>query len=361
MEGLWRARSWISQRDTSQLRVLVIGPKKPYFFETACARVFSELGCTVIQVDNKPDRWWLGGRDWFQLSAPERAAQDLAASLEIYRLAKKFKPDLIFSCKSENIRSEIFTLLKREIGCRLAIWYVDNPFHANVSSYQALRAIQKADFYFIWSRYLIDPLISAGASKVYFLPFAYDPFSYPSDLELDAKEIPKWKSDVCFVGTWDIHREKALEPLAGKEFDLAIFGQGWKKFVRSDSPLQKHIRMDSIWLKDTTKAFKGSAIVLNFLRQHNWKGHNFRTMEAAGIGGGALLTPYTEDQAKVLFTENSELFCFEGESPKPEFISNLLENKENLRQVSAAGQRRIFKDHLLEYRIREILEIVRKN
>lgn len=358
MGCIWEKSRAIFERPFGKLKVLVIGPKKPHFFETACARVFSELGCTVRQIDNKPERWWLGNRDWYQLSQPERLAQDSLASFEAYQIAKQFKPDLIFLCKAENIRSEVYTLLKREIGCKVAVWYVDNPFHANVSSYQALRTIQKADFYFIWAKYLIDPLISAGARNVFFLPFAYDPVSYPHDLFLEPDDCNRWKSDICFVGTWDLDREKALEPLAGNKFDLAIYGQGWKKFLKPESSLKKHVRMDSIWLEDTTRAFKGAKLVLNLLRQHNWKGHNFRTMEAAGIGGGVLATPWTQDQAEILFKENSEILCFHGKAPTPNMISDWLANPEKLAAIAKSAQARVLREHLLKHRIREILDVV---
>lgn len=340
------------------MRILVVGPQLPYFFETACARGFADLGCEVLQVDNKPPRWWLGRRDWYQLSRAERTAQDFLASYEIYRKAKQWKPDVIFLCKAENIRAEAFTLLKRELGCRIAIWYVDNPFNANVSSYQALRSIQKADHYFIWAEYLIDPLISAGANSVHFLPFAYDPVSYPADLVIPASEAAHWQSDVCFVGTWDRDREAALAPLAGQKLDLAIYGQGWDSRLSSTSPLHTHVRSGAIWLGDTVKAFKGSKIVLNLLRRHNWHGHNFRTMEAAGIGGGVLATPWTEDQAHVLFEENKEILCFRGERPEPQWLAEQLQDPELLRSMSLAARKRVQREHLLEYRLKRILEII---
>ena len=340
------------------MKILVVGPRLPYFFESSCARGFADLGCEVLQIDNKPQRWWLGRRDWYRLSRPERTAQDILASYEIYRKAKEWRPDVIFLCKAENIRAEAFTLLKRKLGCQLVIWYVDNPFNANVSSFQALRAIQKADHYFIWAKYLIDPLISAGASRVHFLPFAYDPVAYPADIVIPDDEAARWKSDVCFVGTWDRDREAALAPLAGQGFDLAIFGQGWDTMLSSASPLRAHVRSGAIWLEDTVKAFKGAKIVLNLLRRHNWGGHNFRTMEAAGIAGGALATPWTRDQAEVLFEENKEILCFPDESPTPRWIAERLGRPDDLKILSAAARRRVLAEHLLEYRLEQIMETI---
>ena len=341
------------------MRFLVIGSVSVHSYETACARELRKQCCDVLQFDSKPNRWWLGNRSWWHLSRAERMAQDALASLELYHAAKKWRPDVIFMCKAENIRAEVFTLLKREIGCRIAIWYVDNPFHSQFSSFQALRAIQKSDFYFIWAKYLIDPLISAGASNVVFLPFGYDSDGYDPFVTNPDNLDDKWKSDVCFVGTWDPEREKRLAPLAARGFDLAIYGQGWQSHTSPSSPLRRHVRADSIWSQDVAKAFKGTQIVLNFLRRHNWKGHNLRTMEATGIGGGVLLTPWTSDQGEVLFEQNKELLCYEGEHPEPEFISQILVDQHLLRQISSKARHRVCREHLLKHRISQILETLR--
>ena len=338
------------------MKILVLGWTAPQSYETSCAIEFRKLGCEVLHIDDKPSQWWLGGRSWWRLSRAERMASDLLVSYNIYRTAKSWKPDVIFMCKAENIRSEVFTLLKKEIHCRLAIWYVDNPFNAQFSSYQALRDIQKSDFYFIWAKYLIDPLISAGAKNVHFLPFGYAADVYEK-YQIPVEEIePFWNSDVCFVGTWDPEREQSLLPLSNKDFDLAIYGQGWKSSLASSSPLLRHVRKDSIWLGDVVKALKGSKIALNFLKRHNWKGHNLRTMEVTGIGGGALLTPRTEDQSRHLFAENRDLICYDGANPSENQIKELLENNERLQCISASGKREAFHRHLLQHRIKYILD-----
>jgi spore maturation protein CgeB len=338
------------------MKILVIGCTKPHSYESACTREFQKLGCDVLQFDNKPERWWLGSRSWWRLSPAERIAQDTLVSFELYKTAKKWRPDVIFMCKAENIRAEIFTLLKRDVGCRLAIWYVDNPFNANVSSFQALRAIQKSDFYFIWAKYLIDPLMSAGASKVEFLPFGYDLEGYDRFFTFSDSSEHHWASDVCFVGTWDSEREKALTPLAGQDFDLAIYGQGWASKLGASSRLRRHVRADAIWSQDVVKAFKGAKIVLNFLRKHNWKGHNLRTMEATGIGGGALYTPWTMDQAELLFTEDVEVLCYSDNRVSPMEISRLLSSEQTLKEISEAARKRVIKEHLLSHRVRCILD-----
>ncbi len=340
------------------MKILVVGCTKPHAFETACRREFRKQGVEVVILGNKPRYWWNFGRSWWVLRPPERWLNDVLISLRLYRTVKRERPDWIFMAKAENLRAETFTLMKKHFGTKLAIWYVDNPFHANVSSYQALRHIQQSDIYFSWAKYLIDPLISAGAKRVEFLPFAFDPTTFP-DVEIPQDEAKHWQSDVCFVGTWDKEREKALLPLVGKRFDLAVYGQGWTRFLPRDSPLRQHVRADAIWLEDVVKAFKGAKIVLNLLRQHNWKGHNFRTMEAAGVGGGVLLTRYTEDQAKVLFREDREIFCYQDMAPSPNQVAELLARPDLLQNASSAARGCVFQDHLLEHRIKTIIETMK--
>lgn len=339
------------------MKILVIGPKLPYYFESACAQGFARLGCEVLQVDNKPPRWWLANANWFNLPCGLKIIQDVAASLEVYKAAKQWKPDVVFFCKAENIRAEVFTLLKNELKCKIVAWYVDNPFNASVSSFQSLRHIQKTDFCFIWAKYLVDTLISAGCGKAHFLPFAFVPELYNDNVILTPQEEKLFKCDVSFVGTWDLERERHLTTLVNKGFDLGIFGQRWTR-VRPDSPLKPFIRSDAIWMTDVIKIFKASRLNLNFLRRHNWKGHNFRTMEITGAGGGALLTPWTEDQASLLFTDKRELLCFPNECPTPDWIKSILAQENYLKEVSLAGKRKVFQDHLLSFRLQEILNVL---
>jgi spore maturation protein CgeB len=356
----------LKQNDTSfnrtavqgYMKILIPGWTAPHSFETACTRELRKLGVEVFNFENKPRYPWNFGRSWWNLTLPERFLNDAITSWRLYRTVERVRPDWVFMTKGENLRAEIFTMIKRKFGTHLAIWYVDNPFHANVSSYQALRHIQKADIYFIWAKYLIDPLISAGAKRVEFLPFAFDPTTFP-DVEIPQIEAKHWQSDVCFVGTWDKEREAALLPLAGKRFDLAVYGQGWTRFLPDDSPLRQHVRADAIWLKDVVKALKGAKIVLNLLRQHNWKGHNFRTMEAAGVGGGVLLTPYTDEQAKVLFREDREIFCYQDKTPSLNQVAELLARPDLLQNASSAARGCVFQDHLLEHRLKTIIETMK--
>jgi len=336
------------------MRILIPGWNAEQSFETACMREFRKLGHNVTFFENKPVYPWNFGRSWWNLTSPERFLNDAITSLRLYRTVARKRPDWVFMTKGENLRAETFTMMKRKFSTKLAIWYVDNPFHANVSSFQALRHIQKSDIYFIWAKYLLDPLLSASADRVEFLPFAFDPAAFP-EVEIPSAEREKWLSDVCFVGTWDKEREATLLPLAGQGFDLAIYGQGWARFLSADSPLRAHVRADSIWMHDVVKAFKGANIVLNLLRKHNWKGHNFRTMEAAGIGGGALLTPWTHDQANELFRENEEILCFNGASPDPLLIKALLADPSRLASISAKAKEKVYQEHLLSQRVSLIL------
>jgi hypothetical protein len=78
-------------------------------------------------------------------------------------------------------------------------------------------------------------------------------------------------------------------------------------------------------------------------------------MEAAGIGGGTLLTPWTSDQANELFRENEEILCFNEASPDPLLIKSLLADPLRLTSMSVRARERVYKKHLLCQRISFIL------
>jgi spore maturation protein CgeB len=106
------------------------------------------------------------------------------------------------------------------------------------------------------------------------------------------------------------------------------------------------------------KCFKGAKLVLNFLRDFNYTSHNFRTMEATGIGGGALLTKRTFEQAEVLFREGEHLFCYDDAPALRDMIPQLLGDPSRLRTVAANAQLHVNAHHLLRSRIEQVLSDV---
>jgi hypothetical protein len=253
----------------------------------------------------------------------------------------KFKPNIIFFIKAENIYSKTLKFIKKysEHTCLkagkftgdicssqdqptenitlqgpiLINFYPDNPFvfWNNNSNKNILLSLPIYNFFLIWAESLIPVLNAAGAQKVYYFPFAYDNTIFSKELLLKAQKDKTYLSDVCFIGTWDPEREYFLSYIHEQlpSITLAIWGNHWKKNISNNSNLIGCLRGDAIYHDKIIKAFRNSKIILNFIRKQNIDAHNMRTLEVPACGI-FLLTQRTKDQAEKLFKEGESIECF---------------------------------------------------
>lgn len=336
------------------MKILVVGKTGPLSSANACAVQFQKLGCEVRQFDSNPQTSLVGPRRSGRKSAAQRWVFDQLVNRRFIADCMDFKPDIIFSQKCDTLRADAIAEAKKWSGAKYALWYGDNPFHHHVTSWNVIQSLPVTDRCYAWGEFMIESLLSAGCQRVEYLPFAFDPHFHNPEVTLVSEDEVKYKSGVCFVGSWDLERQKALEEIA--DLDLAIYGQNWLKFVDKSSPIHSCIRADSIWGENFVKSFKGAKVVLNLMREFNFPSHNFRTMEAAGIGGGVLLTPYSREQATRLFAPSGEIYFYDKDKgPREEVIQLLSTSDEVLSDVSRAAQKRVFAEHLLEHRLSKIL------
>ena len=335
------------------MRVMLIGEKDPLSSTHSCSRIFRELGCEVLHWDNKEPSVFFGNRNWWSFNRVERAAYDALASQRFLKACRSFRPDLVFTQKGENIHASAIQQAIQDTGSRFVIWYGDNPFCADVTTMNVLKNLRCCDIFYSYGKFMIDVLRSAGCRRVEYLPFAFDPVLHPPETTLEDSERDRYEADICFVGTWDPQREKQLTVLA--DTTLAVWGQFWNERVIPSSPLARCIRGGTVWGHEMAKCFKGAKLVLNFLRDFNYTSHNFRTMEATGIGGGVLFTKRTVEQAEFLFTENQHLFCYGSPEEAREMIPQLISDAGRLKEMSHAAWKHVREHHLLKFRIEQIL------
>ena len=335
------------------MKIFIAGPRNPSSSESSYARILREKGCEVMAWDDKAPFQLLGKRDWWQLSRAERIAYDAVASLRFYQACRDYKPDILFMPKAENIHSYAVRRVLEETRARLVIWYPDNPFKADQSSVNILRNLKRCDIFYIWGKFLVEPLRAAGCRRVEYLPFGFDPVQHPPEATTTPEEQISFKSDICFVGTWDSERESALLPLA--DFDLGIWGPFWKERVDRRSPLYPKIRGVGVFGAVMVKAFKSAKVVFNHLRLHNGSAHNTRTMEITGIGGGPMLVRRTIEQSRELFVEGEHLVCFENAQEMQNAAHDLLSDSNAKLSMSRRAQERVFSQHLLSFRFDQML------
>lgn len=255
----------------------------------------------------------------------------------LYKEASSYKPDLLLILKGELVYPEVLHKIKKELNTLLFNFNGDNPFNPVNSTKWLIESIPIYDCHFTWGKFLISELKEAGAKRVEYLPFGYDPeLHYP--VEVSEKEKEKYGSDIVFVGTWEREREQWLENLV--DYDLGVWGNSWE-YLKSNSPLRKCVKSKAVYGEPVSKIYNSSKIALNFIRKQNGNAHNMKTFEIPACGG-FMLTMRTEEQCE-FFKEGEEIACFESVEELREKIDYYLENEEERQRIAKNGHIKVLK------------------
>ncbi len=298
----------------------------------------------VAVVDCKRNYFPFGSKSSDGLFWPLKSICNFFSNLVmIYKFIRN-RPDILFLVKGENISFRVLKLLKKIWRFKLVNFYPDSPFccwNSN-SSYNVMRSLPLYDRFAIWSRLLAKVLVMSGTKQVFYWPFVCDKELFKPavvDKEFGDDHFDEtYKSDVCFVGTWDRKREKYLTELAFRvwEIDLKIWGDGWKENLAKDSTLLKYVQGGALKPQEISKALSLAKIVINFLRDQNFTSHNMRTFEAASCGA-FLLTERSEEQSKELFVEDESIACFSGMDEMCRKVEFYLKKKDERARIAKAA------------------------
>ncbi|MEM5830906.1 MAG: glycosyltransferase [Candidatus Aenigmatarchaeota archaeon] len=246
--------------------------------------------------------------------------------------------DVIFIIKGWFYHPKTIKKIKEILPkAKLICFNPDNPFntwHHGVSNEWIRKSIPYYDVYFIWGKFLISKLYNAGAKRVEYLPFWYDPeIHYPVEVK-DEKEKNYYGSDIAFIGTYDEEREWWLNQI--KDYNLKIWGNDWWK---ANKDLQKKWMKKPAYGEEFNKICSCSKIVLNIIRKQNIPSHNMRTFEAPACKAFVLST--RTEELKEFFEEDKEIACFENPEELRQKIDFYLKN-DNLREkIKEAGYQRL--------------------
>ncbi|MCZ7558149.1 MAG: glycosyltransferase [Bacteroidia bacterium] len=314
-----------------------------------------ELGCTVHVFDyrKKAER-----ERSVPLPGPiARRLDRRAMSADFVRTVSELRPDVVFLLKGEWIAEQALREVKEKYRPVLLQWYPDGPF--NVENRNATRdsiaSIPLFDIYYIYAKSLIAPLYAAGAKRVEYLPFCYDPNMLRKPDAITEEDVRKYATDVVFAGTWEPMREWWLSQIT--EFDLSVWGNMWER-VAETHPLRARWKGNAVYGEEISRLFAVSRIHLNFLREQNKDSHNVRTLEIPGFGG-FLLTQRSKEQAEELFIEGREIACFETVEELKEKIRYYTEHEDERLAIAAAGHERAVREHQAIHRLRRVMDDVR--
>ncbi|MDH7515934.1 MAG: glycosyltransferase [Bacteroidota bacterium] len=314
------------------------------------------LGCSVDVFDYRRS-YFSAGATLPLVSALTRRINRRIMNEEFEQAVAASKPDVIFVLKGETIREETLRRVKEKHRPFLVQWYPDGPFNRENrnATKDSIASIPLFDIYYIYARSLVEPLRAAGAKRVEYLPFCYDPEMLRMPEAMSEEDVARYSADVVFAGTWEPERERWLDAVA--DFDLAVWGNMWDR-VPVSRPVRKRWRGYAVYGEEISKLFAVSKIHLNFLRLQNRDSHNVRTLEIPGFGG-FLLTQRSREQAEELFTEGEEIACFDTVDELRGKIRYYLEHEEERRAVAARGHARALREHTVENRLQRVLDDIR--
>jgi spore maturation protein CgeB len=266
----------------------------------------------------------------------------------IKREGLKTKPDLFLSVKGEVVQPETVNWFREELGAKTALWYPDDPrFFDSLVKYVA----PSYDYVFTASEKALERYREIGVHKAYYLPFACEPDVHKR-LNLKDEERKKYGNDVVFVGTYNPKRGKVIERLNRfNSFNLAVYGPYWKLFKRGRN------FHGGVYGFEMVRVFNTAKIVLNIHVESDLAYKpNMRVFEAAGCGS-FLLTDVPSGIEK-LFDVDSEIVCYQDERELVELINYFLSASEEREEIALRAQKRAYKEHTYEQRLRKLLKIV---
>ena len=196
-----------------------------------------------------------------------------------------------------------------------------------------LACIPEYDCLFTPKSYNIERLKLAGAKRVEFLPYAYDPWCH-FPMKLTAEEEAEFTSDVAFIGSWGSERAKILEKLVGGSFPyrLSIWGNQWER-LSPESPLRQYVKFKPATGQTQAKVFAGTRIGLAFLLPPDI--HTARSFEMPAYG--AFMLAERTPEHTTFFAENREIACFGDVEELREKINYYLAHDEERIAIAKAG------------------------
>ena len=271
------------------------------------------------------------------------------------------KYDLFWVEKSLMLKPKTLKKIRKQIKNSKIIFISEDDMYAKHNqSYYFRKCIPYFDIMFTTKSYNCNKneLYSLGAKKVEFFFQCYDKNLHKPAI-LTKKEYKKYKSDVCFIGTFEKDRADKLLAIAKAGYNTRVWGNGWNKYINIHRNLI--IENTPLYNEEYVKAISASKINICFLRKINRDLHTSRSIEIPACEG-FMLAERTIDHLK-LFEENKEAVFFDI-NDKEELLNKVkyyLKYDKNRIEIAKNGRSRCLKSNYSHYNyIKQVINKFKK-
>lgn len=275
------------------------------------------------------------------------------ANTKMKKEVTEYNPDALLTLKGELILPETIEWVRDKLGVPTILWCPDDPQLFNTVSRRIAPAY---DYVFTNSTDAIYWYRDIGVKRVKWIGFGCDPGLHRRVI-LTKEEKMKYGGDICFVGTFFPERLEILRVL--KDFDLKIWGPGWNNIFKKEEELLKLYGNEGVFLEEMVKIYNARKIVLNIQHVQQKYGRltvNMKIFEVTGCG--AFLLTARQKGIEDLFEIGKEIVCYESKEELMELVKYFLNNQEEREKIAINGQKRAYKDHTYEKRMKEILSVL---
>jgi hypothetical protein len=277
-------------------RIVVVGESGDAGLRNSIAAAFRRSGCAVDLLDLGP--WapaWLASAAFRQPVLGVGFRREFRRRIDM--LAEHGYADLVLVIKGALLSGGSIAHLRSRFNSPVLCWNPDSPFDDTISNCGAgiPRTIGAYDAYITWADDVAERL-SAAASRVLVVPFAWDP-----EIIRPTPGHGVAADRIVFIGTGTRRRSASLQSLA--HLRPLVFGSEWPKIEGVD--IRPPVRGTEF-----CKIAGEARWNLNLLRPQNARSHNMRTFELIGAGG-TQVAPQTDDHRRFL-GRDSRTILFQG-------------------------------------------------
>jgi hypothetical protein len=232
--------------------------------------------------------------------------------------------------------------------CR-AVYLTDDPWNPAHRSRWFQKALAGYDHVFSARRANLSDCESAGAKRVSYLPFGYDPAICSPANWLHAEGEKTF--DVLFAGGADGARVPYISALVNAGCEVGLFGSYWDRFAET-----RLLTRGQVPVTEIPSLVSRSRIALCLVRQANRDDVSMRSFELPAMGA-CLLLEHTDEHVRLFGTDGQSALFFRSIAEMVTKARMLLADPALRARLASAASRRIqHGNHTYSDRLFMILE-----